>query len=262
MAAGIRWAALHGADVINVSMSARPTDPALPRLKAALALAHKRDVVVVASGGNADVDQPFTQVRYPAGGDGVIGVAATNGAGVVDDWSIHGPHNDVAAPGANVLIAFHSNGDCLEGADRAFTSWSAGYVSGLAAQLRERFPDESADDVAYRIMASADRPRMSERDDVQGWGEIRPYAALTMTIDPNRPGPPVPGAGSAPAPPAQQDTVTPLAARPDPLAAARVQALWWGLGAVGLCALALVLRPWVGRLARRTPRGRGPTPTG
>jgi hypothetical protein len=182
---------------------------------------------------------------------------------VVDDWSIHGPQNDVAAPGANVLIAFHANGDCLEGADRAFTSWSAGYVSGLAAQLRERFPEESAADVAYRIMASADRPRMSERDDVQGWGEIRPYAALTMTIDPNRPGPPVPGAGSAPAAPPQQDTVTPLAARPDPLDAARAQALWWGLGAVGLGALALVLRPLIGRLARRTPRGRrrGPTPT-
>ena len=59
----------------------------------------------------------------------------------------------------DVLIAFHANGDCLGGHEHAFTSWAAGFVSGLAAQLRERFPQESAEQIAYRIMASADRPR-------------------------------------------------------------------------------------------------------
>ena len=169
-----------------------------PQLKAALDLAHRKDVVVVASGGNQDQDAAFTQVRYPAGGRGVIGVAASSGVGEVDNWSIHGPQNDVSAPGSNVLIAFHANGDCIAGQDHAYTSWATGFVSGLAAQLRERFPQESADQIAYRIMASADRPRLSERDDVQGWGEIRPYSALTMSIDPNRPGPPLPGAATAP----------------------------------------------------------------
>ncbi len=256
MAQGVRWAVQHGADVINVSMSTRPTDAALPQLLDALALARRKDVVVVASGGNAETNTPFSQTRYPAGAPGVIGVAATNAVGAVDDWSIHGPQNDVSAPGANVLIAFHDNGDCLESAERAFTSWSAGFVSGLAAQLRERFPDASADEIAYRIMASADRPRMTERNDVEGWGEIRPYAALTMTLDPNRPGPPLPGVGDQAPPKARESTVTPLAASSDPLAPARLAAMWWGLFAVGLCALALVLRPWVGALARRTPRGR------
>ena len=256
MAQGVRWAVQHGADVINVSMSTRPTDAALPQLLDALALARRKDVVVVASGGNAETNTPFSQTRYPAGAPGVIGVAATNAVGAVDDWSIHGPQNDVAAPGANVLIAFHDNGDCLESAERAFTSWSAGFVSGLAAQLRERFPDASADEIAYRIMASADRPRMAERNDVEGWGEIRPYAALTMTLDPNRPGPPLPGVSEQASPKARESTVTPLAASSDPLAPARLAAMWWGLFAVGLCALALVLRPWVGALARRTPRGR------
>ncbi len=256
MAQGIRWAVQHGADVVNVSMSTRPTDDALPALKSALDLAHRKDVVVVASGGNQTADEAFTQVRYPAGGRGVLGVAASNASGAVDDWSIHGPQNDVAAPGANVLIAYHANGDCLAGQDRPYTSWAAGFVSGLAAQLRERFPDESADQIAYRIMASADRPRMSERNDVDGWGEIRPYSALTMTLDPNRPGPPLPGATGSTADRATDSPVTPLAARTDPLAPARVEAMWWGLVAVGLCALALVLRPWLGRAGRRTPHGR------
>jgi hypothetical protein len=256
MAQGIAWAVRHGADVINVSMSTRPTDDALPQLTAALALAKRKDVVVVASGGNQTEDTAFTQVRYPAGGDGVIGVAATNTAGSVDDWSIHGSQNDVSAPGMDVLIAFHANGDCLGGHEHAFTSWAAGFVSGLAAQLRGRFPDESAEQIAYRIMASADRPLASERDDEQGWGQIRPYSALTMSLDPRRAGPALPGAKPATAVTAVRSPVTPLAARTDPLAGARQQALWWSLGAVGVGALALVLRPWLGRMTRRTPRGR------
>ncbi len=256
MAKGIRWAVQHGADVVNVSMSTRPDDSALPALKAALRLAQREDVVVVASGGNQTEEEPLTQVRWPAGGQGVIGVAATNAVGAVDDWSIHGPQNDVSAPGANVLIAFHANGDCLAGGERPFTSWAAGFVSGLAAQLRERFPDESADQIAYRIMASADRPRLRQRNDVEGWGQIRPYAALTMTLDPDRPGPVLPGASAQPPPRAQDSPVTPLVARPDPLAPAREAALWWGLLAVGLGGLALVLRPWLGRAVRRAPSGR------
>ena len=256
MAQGIAWAVRNGADVVNVSMSTRPTDDALPELKAALDLARRKDVVVVASGGNQDVDEAFTQIRYPAGGDGVIGVAATNQSGEVDNWSIHGAQNDVSAPGSDVLISYHANGDCLAGQDHAYTSWATGFVTGLAAQLRQRYPKESADQIAYRIMASADRPRMSERDEVQGWGQIRPYSALTMTLDPNRPGPPIPGVAPRTEPKPAGSPVSPLTVQPDPLAPARVQALWWGLAAVGLCALALVLRPWLGRLGRRTTRGR------
>ena len=256
MAQGIAWAVRNGADVVNVSMSTRPTDDALPELKAALDLARRKDVVVVASGGNQDVAEAFTQIRYPAGGDGVIGVAATNQSGEVDNWSIHGAQNDVSAPGSDVLISYHANGDCLAGQDHAYTSWATGFVTGLAAQLRQRYPKEAADQIAARIMASADRPRMSERDEVQGWGQIRPYSALTMTLDPNRPGPPIPGVAPRTEPKPAGSPVSPLTARPDPLAPARVQALWWGLAAVGLCALALVLRPWLGRLGRRTTRGR------
>ena len=258
MAAGIRWAASHGADVINVSMSTNAGDRHLPALKAALAFAHAKDVVVVASGGNPGAGDtlPMTASRWPAAGTHVLGVAATNPAGVVDQWSIHGPQNDVAAPGANVLATFHGNGDCLYGQEHAFTSFAAPFVSGLAAQLRERFPDESADQIAYRIMASADRPRMGERDDVSGWGEIRPYEALTMSLDPNRAGPPVPGVRMPATATADMSPVTPGAAQSDPLAPVRSQAMWAALVAVGLCALALVLRPWLGPLTRERRRGR------
>ena len=161
-----------------------------------------------------------------------------------------------------MLIAFHANGDCLAGQDHAYTSWATGFVSGLAAQLRERFPKESAEQIAYRIMASADRPRMSERDDVQGWGEIRPYSALTMSLDPNRvPGRRCPGARrrrSRERPRVAGDAAGRRAATRWP--PAREQALWWGLAAVGVGALALVLRPWCGRVNRRARPARGRRP--
>jgi hypothetical protein len=48
-----------------------------------------------------------------------------------------------------------------------------------------------------------------------------------------------------------------LAADVDTLAPAREQALWWSLAAVGVGALALVLRPWAVRLDRRARPARG-----
>jgi membrane-anchored mycosin MYCP len=247
MARGIRWAVDNGADVINVSMSADSRDPALAQLKAAVAHAHRKDVVVVASAGNNVPSsggelEPTTESRWPAAHPKVIGVAATNQVGVVDDYTIHGPGSDVAAPGSNVLISYHANGDCIGGQDRPFSSWAAGFVSGLAAQLRERYPDASADEIRYRILASADRPQLGERNDIEGWGTIRPYEALSMTIDPSLPGPPLPGRLERVRPETAED-VDALAAPTDPWAAARTAALWWGLGGLGVTALALILRP-------------------
>ncbi|QWZ10735.1 S8 family serine peptidase [Nocardioides panacis] len=70
MAAGIAWAVRHGADVVNVSMSTRPSDAALPRLKAALDLAHRKDVVVVASGGEPGPGRPVRPGPLPRGWPG------------------------------------------------------------------------------------------------------------------------------------------------------------------------------------------------
>lgn len=253
-AEGIRYAVLHGADVVNVSISTPADDPELPALRSAIALARRKDVVVVASAGNQEDGKAHTERRYPAGEPGVIGVAAANGAGAVDDYSVHGPQVDVSAPGSDVLISYFGNGDCMAGGDRPYTSYATGFVSGLAAQLRQRFPDESAARIAYRIMASADRPREGERDDVEGWGLIQPYDALTMTRDPRRPGPRLPGATPAVRSAAQPTEVQPLRATPDPLAPARRSSVWWALAAAGLAAVALVLRPLAGRSPARRRR--------
>ncbi len=59
-------------------------------------------------------------------------------------------------------------------------------------------------------------------------------------------------ARAARAAPGDESKIRPISATPDPLAPAREAALWWGLLAVGLAALALVLRPLTRRaLVRR-----------
>ena len=251
LANGIRWATDHGADVINVSMSAGPNDPGLPALRSAVRHALDHDVVVVASVGDTQ-GAPVTQDRYPAAFPGVIGVAATDQGGVVDDYSVHGSAVDVAAPGQGVLTTFFANGDC-QVAQNPETSWSAAFVSGLAAELRGRYPQESVAQITYRIEATAQRPVQGQRDDQQGWGLIQPYDALTMTFDPNREGPPLPGHASQREEAGPASGVHALAAEPDPTAPARSAALWWFLGATGVVALALVLRPLV--QAPRRARG-------
>lgn len=241
IAEGIRWAAQHGADVINVSLSTGPSDPDLPALRSAVAEAVKRDAVVVAAAGNRAEPEAYTQVQYPAGLPGVVGVAASNAAGDVDDFSVHGEHVDLAAPGSNVLISFRNNGDCIVGLDQPFSSYATAYVSGLAAQLRERFPDDTAEQIVNRLESTADRPRRSARDDLQGWGLIQPIAALTSVS--NAP-PGTPAAGDQQASSAGISTTT---AAKDPDEPARTRLLWWTLVMSALLAVALIAYP----LARR-----------
>lgn len=247
MAAGIEWAARNGADVINVSMSTRTPDD---RLRRAVEVAVRNDAVVVASGGNRDVEGEPDGRRYPAAYPGVIGVAASDEADQVTEAAIHGPHIDVHAPGQNVITAYMLGGDCLIGTDMPHSSYAAGYVSGVAALLRAEHPGESAEEITYRILASADRPQRDERDDVAGWGMLAPLEALGLTFDSSRPGPPLPGATvdrpepvRAALPPVQQPT--------DPFAALRDDVLWWLLLGTAGVTLALVLRPLLTARRRR-----------
>lgn len=246
MAEGIAWAARNGADVINVSMSTTENSPAL---RAAVKEAVRRDVVVVASAGNRDAEDEEHGPRFPAALPGVVGVAASDGNDTVTDDSVHGEHVDVYAPGQAVLATYKLGGDCLVGPDRPYTSYAAAYVSGVAALLRAEYPQESAEEIVYRMLASADRPVRDRRDDVRGWGMVHPYEALTLTVDPARPGPPVPGAAPPKAGP-RDDGLVPLRAAPDPLVPLRHEMVWWLLLGAGAVALAFVLRPWTASRTR------------
>jgi serine protease len=98
--AGIRWAARHGADVINLSFEfddgyRQVSASEIPDILAALRFARRRGVVVVAAAGN----QSRHTIAYPARHESVIGVGATTEHGCKADYSNTGRGLDIAAPG-------------------------------------------------------------------------------------------------------------------------------------------------------------------
>jgi len=250
IAEGIRWAVERGARIVNVSMSTPKHDG---RLDAAVAFARSRGVLVVASAGNrTQSPDKGDGPRYPAASAGALAVTAATTQDVVTDDSIHGPHVDVASPGHEVLTTFRAIGDCLIETDGASSSFATGYVSGAAALIAETYPSASPDEIAYRLMASADRPVRGQRDDVRGWGLIQPYEALTMTIDASRQGPPLPGQTAKPSTPPTRPAIDLEAAR-DPLDQPRRVVAWLLFGGASGLALLLLLS-WT---ARR-PQQKGP----
>jgi serine protease len=102
IAQGIRWAADHGANVINMSLGGRM---AMGTLAKAVKYAHDKGVVVVAAAGN----DGSGRVSYPARYPGVIAVAATQFDETTTFYSNWGPEVDIAAPGGNTKV--DQNGD-------------------------------------------------------------------------------------------------------------------------------------------------------
>jgi subtilisin family serine protease len=125
IAGAIRYAADHGADVINMSFSMSGNSTVVKD-----ALDHVRyyhDVILVASAGNANGNG----ARFPANYYDVIGVAATDQQDHKASFSNYGYYVDVCAPGVSIYGPY-------PGGQWAWwdgTSFSAPMVSGEAAIL-------------------------------------------------------------------------------------------------------------------------------
>jgi len=258
MAEGIRWAADQGADVINVSMSSTSDSRALD---SAVAHAQHRGALVVASAGNrppGDHGSVHHKV-WPAASPGVLGVTAADAGDAVTDWSDHGPQVDVVAPGNDVDVPYLDAKDCYYAGGshgEPFTSFATPLVSATAALLMQAHPHESPRMIAYRIMASADRPLEGRRDDRRGWGFVRPLEALSMTLDPSRAGPHYPGASHRHEAAAARGHVLHIRARADPLASSKHDAAWWLMLGGAAVVLVLLVGRWAAVRTRPNRRRR------
>ncbi|MFT3695194.1 MAG: S8 family peptidase [Kofleriaceae bacterium] len=102
IADAIRYAADHGAKVINMSLGG-----AFPStvLKKAVAYAHKKGTTVICAAGN----ESRGKVGYPAAYPGAVAVSATQFDEGVTFYSNYGKDIDIAAPGGNTRV--DQNGD-------------------------------------------------------------------------------------------------------------------------------------------------------
>jgi serine protease len=98
IAAGLRFAADQGAQIINLSFefgSAVSSASQIPRIAAAVRYARRKGALIVAAAGNIS----FSRISYPANLPGVVSVGAVTEHGCAAVYSNTGAGLDLVAPG-------------------------------------------------------------------------------------------------------------------------------------------------------------------
>ena len=130
VAEGIRWAADHGAQVVNLSLGG-PIKSKI--LEDAVQHAVDKGVLVVAAAGNSG-----KSVGYPAAYPQVLAVSATDNKDNIAWFSSRGPQVGIAAPGVGVTqqtICNNGRDKCEVFGTFNGTSMASPHVAGIAAML-------------------------------------------------------------------------------------------------------------------------------
>ncbi|MFJ6741870.1 type VII secretion-associated serine protease mycosin [Streptomyces sp. NPDC091279] len=173
LAEGIRWAADHGADVINLSLgddsaSAHPE----PSEDEAVQYALKKGVAVVASAGNGG--EKGDHVSYPAAYPGVIAATAVDRYGTRAAFSTRRWYATVSAPGVDIVIADPDH--------KYYQGWgtsaASAFVSGAVALVKAAHPGLTPAQIKKLLEDTARDAPVGGHDDSRGFGLIDPAAAL------------------------------------------------------------------------------------
>ena len=142
----IEYASKMGAKIINCSFSGADNNLALKEAMAASKL------LFVCAAGNAGKDISKAPV-YPASFElsNILTVGAINNRGEIAELSNYGINVDVAAPGIAILSTQPEN----KYGYHSGTSYSAPYVTAIAALIKSIMPDMTAAQLATRIKSTA-----------------------------------------------------------------------------------------------------------
>ncbi|RMI38013.1 serine protease [Actinomadura harenae] len=260
IARGIRYAADHGADVVNLSLG---RSYPLPAERDAVAYAISKGVVVVAAAGNGGADRPArgggraagsegraagsegraaggdgsAPFTYPASFPGVISVAAVDSAGRHAGFSNRNSAVVLSAPGVRIIGA--GPGDQYWIGDG--TSPATAFVSGIAALIRSRHPKMPPALVAQALVEGA-RSRPSRGYDLGvGFGPVNAAAALDASD--SLAGARTAGLGAAPSRAVDLRSRIRVVRRPESLVVGCAVACVLALTGLILSAIALKRRP-------------------
>ncbi len=168
---GLDYAAAHGAQIVNMSF-AGPKDALIER---AIAATVAKGIVMVAAAGNAG---PKSPPLYPAANANVIAVTATDAQDRLFAASNRGSHIAISAPGVDIFLPAPDEKYQMTSG----TSFSAAYVSGLAALMLERNPALKPGEVRAILMKTARDLGAPGRDDLFGAGEADAFAAVSAVV--------------------------------------------------------------------------------
>jgi subtilisin family serine protease len=174
VAAGIVWAADHGARIINLSLGGSQPSTVLAD---GVAYARSRGVLIVAAAGNDG-----GAVGVPARLAGVVAVGAVDSNRVRAPFSAGGRALDLVAPGVDILQ------QTLDGAggyaDRSWsgTSMASPQVAGVAALALAAGRAKTATGLARLLTRTALDLGVPGRDPAYGAGLVRADAALGVAV--------------------------------------------------------------------------------
>ena len=210
-----------GARVINISaITCLPADRNIDQAALGAALRYAavdKDAVIVAAAGNngptgsvaggtscdsnplTDLGRPddsrnwagVTSVSIPSWWQPyVLSVASLTPEGQPSKFTMSGPWVGIAAPGEGIVSVSNRDGGGLANGlpdehqqlvALSGTSYAAGYVSGVAALVRSKYPALTAEQVVHRITATAHNGARAPSN-VVGAGIVDPVAALTWDL--------------------------------------------------------------------------------
>ncbi len=135
IAAGIRYAAAHGAQVIDLPLAPRGAAAAAGRQaeQAAVTYALAKGVVLVAPAGDDGIGADL--ISYPAAYPGVISVGAFNRNFIKASFSSHRPFVTMTAAGVGMVAGTPSGGYAVISS----TSAASAVVTGMAALIKSRY---------------------------------------------------------------------------------------------------------------------------
>jgi hypothetical protein len=263
IAAGIRYAVNHGAQVIDLPLDpgagyANGTSGAAAAAggsaaeRAAVAYALAKGAVLVAPAGD---DGPGPgQINYPAGYPGVIAVGAFNKGFVKAPFSSRHPYVTLTAPGDGVLAAGPAGGYVTVSS----TSAASATVAGMAALIRARYPRLTPQSVSKALIDGVRYHPVSGRKTGSGYGTADATGALGAAAKIV--------AAHAPAAPATRAASSPPATASPPAHHARrsallTEAIVGGGGLLLLLSLVLAVRVGRRRKRARAAPAYGPQPT-
>ncbi len=187
VADGIRYAADHGAKVVNLSLG---SEYYIQDIKNACDYAYSKGAVVVAASGNDGESKKF----YPAAYQKVIGVGAVQYDKTRTYYSNYGDYIDLVAPGGNGYLDQNNDyfGDLIIQQSFIFpfycqftmlgsqgTSMAAPHVSGVAALLWSLGIVQSPADVEKILIETADDLGPDGWDEQYGYGLLDAEKATT-----------------------------------------------------------------------------------
>ncbi|WP_084293911.1 type VII secretion-associated serine protease mycosin [Mycolicibacterium flavescens] len=219
LARAVVRAADLGARVINISaVTCLPATEDVNQAELGAALRYAavdKDAVIVAAAGNnkaglnpgsacpsnplSDPGRPedprnwasVTSVSIPSAWQPyVLSVGSLGPTGRASDFTMAGPWVGIAAPGQNIASVGNADGGGLANAvpdaqGRLYplnsSSFAAAYVSGVAALVRSRFPDLTAEQVRDRLVAGAQGAARAPSN-LTGAGLVDPVASLTWDV--------------------------------------------------------------------------------